>query len=318
MQTLDFVSEIDAIVARLGVEKLFQLVRLPFEGGNTALTSVQKDEFASHAARLTARYSDLTVDQHKIADQLGFDSIAAAGTIADVTAAFRASPNTAQLRTTQGLWQLYFGLGATLRWQRLLRSYLVAPKVRVAEGQRELAVEIHDFDGGGVQLVRLGRVVKSLLTLYENVLLGLGLNDVPRIAYLDSGSSVIVSVKGIGEAIDAMLQFFLSSWEQIRDHKNIKFERRLTSLDRGLEFLGRLQSRVESKEIDQATADKVEAAVWSQMDILIGDGAMARGVETTAAYDKHKVLMQVRDIKQLNSGSESPKGPKAKPVDPDV
>ncbi|SDS32131.1 Outer membrane receptor proteins, mostly Fe transport [Opitutus sp. GAS368] len=88
----------------------------------------------------------------------------------------------------------------------------------------EISAVLPDIKEFYVQIARLYKLDENLV----------------KIAFVDSGSPLVISIKGDGRVIDAMRKCFEAIWERVRFFKDQGIERKIELLDKSVDLLGKI------------------------------------------------------------------------------
>lgn len=119
-----------------------------------------------------------------------------------------------------------------------LKTYLVTETgEEIGEEESTLRLEILDFQASGIKLTRLRIVIESLENIYNSLISISGLKgDSPRIVFIQSGSNIVLEIKGAAKIIDALSDLFFRVVDSIRFRKYDRIDREIETSNKLLEL----------------------------------------------------------------------------------
>lgn len=166
--------------------------------------------------------------------------------------------------------------------------------------------EILDFDivcpeKDGIAPSQLISILESIETLHKNISRVLGLDSTPiNIVFMESGSNIKISIKGVAEVIEKIKTAIIQIWQQIRFRELDKFDRKLESVEKAVDLLVYIQEKQNKNELDGHEASLAVDAIWENTLNIIKAGALpSEEFESNDELNTEKLLSQKREIKQI-------------------
>jgi len=194
-------------------------------------------------------------------------------------------------------------LGSLRNLDKSCSELLEKEKLEPAKSPEDvLELQLIDYDGLGIEPIRLTRFVTTLIKLHANVARILGVTEDLRLIYFDSGSALLIGVLCAKTVMDAIKTLLDEWWDKIRFRQLDTFERKMEAVSKGLTVLETVKHSVESHVINADEGRILTTRVLREVDQLIGLGASLPVSDDVEKIDHVQLLLQKRDIKLLGSG----------------
>jgi len=305
MQTLEFTRGLQEIVKQLKIRDLVALLQSWLKDPivNANVVEQLKDSFASLLLDSRAGYDRLASSRatHKILQGLSAQELYDPPRIRRMMSLVSASNQVAQMRTPE-MYEFFETLRSLLKVEATSQQLLEAEKVgQVEPSDAVLELELIDYDGKGIEPIRLLRIISLLTRLHMNLARILGINDDKlRVKYLDSGSDVALAIQGAKAIIESMGTLFLQFWDKVRFRHQDTFERDIDALSKGLDFVTRVHEAVEKQALTEEDAKNLKTRVFRGIDELVKLGVTLPLRDSSV--DQRQLLIEKRDTKLLGTG----------------
>jgi hypothetical protein len=188
---------------------------------------------------------------------------------------------------------------------QLLETEKIPPQ---SPGSEVIELRLLDYDRTGVENERVQQFFTSLARLHAILSQFLNVTDSQlKVAYLDSGSDLLVGFQCAKALVDMIRGLFTEFWEKVKFQPFDAFEKKIDALSAGLAFVGQVKAQVDSQAITEIDARVLTHRIMAEMTILVGIGASLPQDEVVETVDNRKLLAEKRGIKLLGSGSDDSK-----------
>ena len=279
--------------------------------GNTAnINEGQKQNFSALLFGARTGFERLNSDPaaSKILKSLKIDAIYETSRLGKLLSTF------STVGQAQGIWNTPPNFAEFFIFLELLRSLanlegtcsqlLDAEKIGApASHDGILELQVIDYDGAGISPNRIALLVSSVVKLHTDLARIHGITgDRLRFAYFDSGSDLLVALQCAKAIIESMKSLLAEWWKYIRFRSYESFEKKMDAISKSLSVMESVQTAVESKVIDEETANILKTRVLIEVDNLIGIGATLPLPVGTEKIDERKLLTDQRNVKLLGPG----------------
>jgi hypothetical protein len=310
MQTLEFTRGLQEIVTQLKIKELTALLqawlRDPISNTNVNMNEQTKDSFASLLLDSRAGYDRLIGGKatNKILLGVNAQELYDPARIRRLLSSVSNAGQVAQIRIPE-MYEFFETLRSLLKVEATSRDLLEVEKVgQVESSDAVLELELVDYDGKGIEPVRLLRIISLLVRLHMNLARILGVNDDKlRFKYLDSGSDVIMALQGAKAIIESMGTLFLQFWDKVRFRHQDSFERDIEALSKGLEFMTKVQEAVAKQALTDEEGKNLKTRVFRGVEELVKLGVTLPLRDST--IDQRELLIEKRDTKLLGTGPKN-------------
>jgi hypothetical protein len=310
MQTLEFTRALREILSELKVNELASVIR-PWAAVGAPAQPITDDNRNQFSATLFASYSGFDRLQHsasaaKILGKLNVGQFYEAGRMRRMLTSVSTVANSQQLTNVpQNFADFYSFFQQLIEFTRLettCQQLLEAEKIGQVEAEASiLELQVIDYDGNGIEAVRLSKIIWTLTELHENLARILGIqNDKLRFKYFDSGSDLVIGITAATALIKILSPLLLQFWDKVRFRHHETFNKDIEALSKGLEFVTKVQDAVTNESITEEEGRNLKARVFSGVDDLIGLGATLPLKDTSV--DQRQLLIEKRDTKLLGTG----------------
>lgn len=311
MQALQFTRTLRKIIQGMKVTELVRLLEPSLgQPSNSALDQSFKDNFSILLFASGAGFDRLREDPiaEKLLLSLRVELIYAPTRLARLVNLLAPLQNSAQLHGTSEFTWFFVLLKSLADLEKSCSELLEKEKLEPAKTPDEiLELELIDYDGTGIEPIRLERFVSTLIRLHTNIA---RIHDVKddrlRLIYFDSGSGLLVGIQCAKVILESIRTLLDEWWDRIRFRDFENFEKRLNAVSRTLTVMGTVQQAVESKVIDEETGKLLKTRVLKEVDSLIGLGVSLPVYDDAEKVDHRKLLIEKRDTKLLGSGDQQP------------
>jgi hypothetical protein len=200
----------------------------------------------------------------------------------------------------------YATLVATLRLQGTMSvSVEKARMLGLQKDESVVELELLPIDPNGFKIQRLEAILPLIDDLFKQLCTIYGQpEESPKILYMDSGSGIIIGLKGTGKIIDALRNLFLSIWEKIRFRKQDDIEKNLEVIDSSLDVLEKIKNGQSSGSLSNEDAFRLKHLVVKDVLGLLENGASLRELQKPEFVENRKLLTDMATVKFL---SDKPK-----------
>jgi hypothetical protein len=311
MQSLQYARTLRRIVVQMKARELARFLEPLLRPGTTqgvdqSLKNQFSDLLFDSRSALDRVREDRTAS--RIVDSLKVESIYEKGRLGRLLQLFSNVGNANQLHSSMEFFQFYSLVDSMVNLSDSCSELLEKEKLQPAENEEDiLEVQLVDYDGGGIEPVRLEKLIATLIRLHTNFARLLGLSDDRlRLPYVDSGSDFVIGIQCAKQVLDGLRILFDEWWERVRFRDFETFDKRMAAVSTGLTVLGTVRQSVESHIISEEEGANLKLRVLRDVDRLIGLGASPPVHEEKV--DHRQLLIAKRDIRLLGSGE---------PLDPD-
>lgn len=206
---------------------------------------------------------------------------------------------------------LYWQLSAFERMAEAFELLVVSSKLAVTEDQPEIVtLEISDPHDEGVALDRLSLIFASLNSLTNAVAQVVGESETPcTISFADSGSPLVVGLRGGHRTIKAVLDLFRDFANSIRFSEEEKFERKVNAVSGGLRLAKDIKTAEVEGTLEPEEASRLTSTLVTEMTALLDSGVIPTEDSTPEpqASDR-QILERFHEPKRLMSGNSEANG----------
>lgn len=312
MQVLDFHDALDTIVVLLAAQPTADAIGklLIANSPGAGVTPEDKSTIIDglFALQNNMPYLEGRDNTSPLLLRLRLQGLAAPRMVASMIAAVENARTHQNITTDLRFWSLYHSLLTVLRMRAAVFDLLVAPKLEPDTASTKIIqLEIHDYDGEGIDLDRLRQVVERIQRLYA-ALSEFVDSDAPEplLAFADTGSSLNIGIKGAAKVIEAFGKVVGDAWNAVRRRKYEDHALQLDSVARTLSVVATIKASEERGEIQPETAQRLTTQITQNVLGLLDGGTAPKEMEFVVEYDRQATIRAARDVKKLKSGdSES-------------
>jgi hypothetical protein len=326
MQTIAFEEHLSEISLRLRFKELTKMIEeILFSAGPATQLAHYRDRFATLAFQAANELAALNKDEpkKKIISHLGVDHVLNPTDLGMMITALNSQAQCEHIRTNSDafrrFFQLFYKLSSLEKFHYTVKELLVLPNKASEPNDAIIEFEVIDVGDRGISFDRFEAILKSIHHIHDSVARGLEIEGRLAIAYLDSGSNSIVSIKSDGKIIDGIRRLISEIWDRIRFGKYHKLERKLEAAEAGISFVEMIEQKQKDGKMDHEFASKLKHSVISETISLFGKAATLREIQIETTLDNRKLLIERLDVKLLEAGTDSQdkKIPEAEPETPD-
>jgi hypothetical protein len=317
MQTLQFTRALRTMVEKLKTDKLMELLK-PFlvVGSAIQIDPSTKDTFAALLFDSRTGYTQLAEEPStaKVLQSLELDEVYETSRLGRLLSLF------GQFQTTQNLWSnaqyyadFYSFFNQLVNVGRLRSAcidLLEREKLgQVTDAEELLEIQLIDYDGTGIDEVRVSQFISSLSKLHSAFARMLNIsNDRLKFVYFDSGSDLIAAIRSAPTIVKSMSDLLWQWWDKIKFGRYDEFDKKSDALLKGFTVMETVQNAVSQKVIDSETGELLKMQVLIELGKLTGIGATLPFSEQEYNVDERALLIERRDAKLLQSGAEDGEG----------
>jgi hypothetical protein len=314
MQTIEFSERLANIIKTLQADAILQqltvILREPAIVIHTDVNSGNiRANFPALLFKANANLQALSNDpfNKQIISSLGFEEVFNVQSLATMVTAVNATDNTSQIRAHSSYHPLFtallIGLKNLYAFQKTIDTLLIQPsKKAIGEGESALEFEIIDF-GNGIAMERFENMLKTIHSLHDTVARALELEGRLAIAYLDSGSNSIISIKSDHRIIDSLRKLISEIWDKIRFGKFDNMHRKLEAAEAGLKFVELVDAQQTAGKISPDAAAQLKHLAIAETINLFEKGTSLREIQTQTTIDNRSLLLEKFEIKQIGTGT---------------
>jgi hypothetical protein len=311
MQTLQFTRALRRIVKELKVRELIDFLA-PYitKGSNLPVQQPNKDQFSELLFGSRTGFERLSEDAAtaKILNSLRIDDIYRPARLGRLLAILSQLPSSGNVTSTPDFFIEFYSfselLQSVLTLEKSCSHFLEAERLGQGTNTDEiLELQLIDYDGTGIEAVRLERFIASLSQLHTDIARILDIRgDRLRFIYFDSGSDLIAGIRCAAGIINSIRTLLSEWWEKVKFRSYEDFSKKMEAVSKGLTVMGTVQEALDKHVIDEEMANLLKMRVLVEVDKLIGVGATLPIHEDVERVDHRKLLTENRDTKLLGSG----------------
>jgi hypothetical protein len=323
MQAQVFGNILEEAHEKLRVKELIQQIQPFVTRGMNYATSGTKKTLPKLIFEAREGFVLMRQDSAKaeLLDRLGFTRMFDPNAMTEVLSILNA------VDSTQNVWNnssnlppyinFYSSLIALNEFKTAFDKLVLEPKkAGVAESEDVLSFEVLDYDGGGIEPPRLASLMRAITRLHDTVTRVVDVPSTLRVVALDSGSNSLVTVKADGKVVKEIRTLLGQVWHVVRFWKLNDFDRRLQSLDKGLDMLESIDARVKNGTLDHATGELLKHKLKVEAVAIVSHGSLPKEIVVDATVQTRQLLIEKRDPKLLTMGDESSTSPAEEPESP--
>lgn len=314
MNSTRFIEIAQEVSTKTLTPELVQLIKplIYPSGGNISLQPI-RDKFIQLVFNAREAYYNLAQDSEisEVMNSLGYTAAFDANLVSRLLHSFHSNGDLETYRKnlfqTSDLFFFYFRLESLLTFIRGLNKLIVRPRNSgVGPEEAAIAFEVLDLGQTGFSFERLEEIFPIIHKLYNELCRLYDVSDTSlRLLYLDSGSPLIVCIKGDGKIIDAIRKLFIAIWDKVRFRKLDDFERKLESFDKTFEVLEKINSKRDEGVITSEDALRFSHLIATSACELLSKGANLREIQKTEHLNNRALLMQTVETKYLTAGNSN-------------
>ena len=311
MQTVAFAEALSKICAETRLDNLSKLLGSMISGFGTGMEQRNyAGNFSALAFAAVSQIKSLANEPsvNPIIQALELESILQPELLGVAIGAVNGTPNIGELRKRNDvisiMCRIKESLDAVLRFRTAVDTLLILPsKQSIEQVEASLEFEIVDLHNRGIGFDRFRAILASIQALHDTVARALEVEGRLAIAYLDSGSNSIISIKSNEKIVAGMRKLIGDIWDRIRFNGIQKFERKLEAAEEAIEFVEMIEQKQKEGKIDAAFASQLKHVAVKDTLNLFGKGATLREINTEAKVDNQRLLIDRIDVKLLEQGS---------------
>src|ERR1700723_2975353 len=306
MQALQYTSTLKEIVKEMKADELIKFLGTAMDRvANVAISQQNKDQFAALLFSSRAGYERLMADSgpSKVLDSLKVGTIYDSARLARLMSTMSTTPHTHQIAHNSDFIEFYALLQSLSNLSKSCSQFLEEEKLEPAKSRDEiLELELIDYDGTGIEPLRLERVIALLIRLHTNFARILDAKaDQLKFIYFDSGSNLLIGAQCGKVILDEIRTLFSEWWDKIRHRHFDSFGKKMDAVSKGLSVLGKVKASVDAKVISEEEGNNLRVRVLEEVDQLIGLGVSLPVLDVTKSVDHQKLMTEHRDIKLLGT-----------------
>jgi hypothetical protein len=304
MRKTEFVKGLSTIASALKatelVDRMAPLLNLK---ANQPIGSEAKTSFAALIFESQTNFQRLLQDDDTsaILRSLNLARLYSSENLGELMTLYRNATSTASIASVAASFAIFCRFYEFFRWLLTFREasssllnwehidpILVTDKV--------LELELFDFDGGGIEIIRIQDLFSALEDLRIQVSLILQLPESRlRLSYIESGSNITIDVKGLGELVDSISNLIGQGYALIANRKFNKLDRRNSSIAGQLTLIDRVSQMVTDKSITPEEGELFKQKLLNDTQRLFESGAMLRAVPVAEPLSTITVLAEQRE-----------------------
>jgi hypothetical protein len=278
MRRLEFSKDLSRIVSGLKAEELLALVREVVDvPKDVPINDAQKNEFSKLIFESQNAYNEFLREPgtSRILTELDLGRLYSPEILANLITWYRSSPNTASIARNPMFYGLFSSFHALLTWfidfARASSSLLAEHPHHEAEDEATVSLTILDFDESGIDLLRLRMFFTAINDLGTQISKLFKVDDETlKVYYIESGSKIVLDIKGAAKIIDSLRQFFLDLHRLLAYGKFERVDRRSASISGQIDLLGKIQQAEEAGTISTQDGKNIRRAVFKDLELLMG------------------------------------------------
>jgi hypothetical protein len=306
VQTLEYIRLLKHIVKDLRVVDLMGFLDgFLAPGTNIVVQQPTKNQFNELLFSSRSGYDVLTRDPetNKILKSLNIGATYDSARLGSLVILFNSVGNSTQLAANPQL-AIFYNLLESLKNLEISCSTLLETEKFGNENTPEerLNLQIVDFDGKGIDAVRLREIIGHLIQLHTDFARVFGIsNDRLRFVVFDSGSDVGIWIHCAKDILDAIGILMSQWWSKVRFWSHDTFEKNMESLKTGLTAMESVQQSVDKKVIDSETGEIIKTRILMQVSDLTKLG-VSHPSDVGERINNRELLIEHRDTKLLGAG----------------
>lgn len=225
-------------------------------------------------------------DANAILNELRIEDVFGEANVARFLTAFHAAGDFQNFRGRipdfAALCHFYNTLKSFITSLEALDKLVGCPRLKSVRAEEAvLQFELLEIGKTGFSIERLGDVLPDIKEFYVQVARLYQSDELAlRIAYVDSGSPLMIAIKGDSKVIDAMRKCFESIWDRVRFSKETRAEKKIELLDKSVDLLEKIHSREKDGSLTPEDSLRIRT-------MLVGSvtGLIAKGTATKETYE---------------------------------
>jgi hypothetical protein len=308
MQFVRFIELSNDIYKKLYVRELIDcLLPIVNPTGNNIPLQSHKTKFHDLVFMARDNLAFLSQDQETklMLEGLGLSNAFNSNFIGRLLVIFQIRDTRDALRNTSSDLADILTFFSTLRaFQQLCNSMetlIAKPRVAGLEAN-EASIEFEVLELGlkGFDLERLEAILPLIDTLFKQLCIVYEEKEAsPRILYMDSGSGLIIALKGPEKIIDAIRKLFLAVWDKIRFKKYEDLNKKLETIDSSLEVLDKIKQKEASGSITPEDSARLNHLITDSVFGLFEKGTSLREIQKAETFENRKLLTDMVEVKYL-------------------
>jgi hypothetical protein len=248
-------------------------------------------------------------DNRAVIAETKIEMVFNAGIVAKLMHGFQAVGNYDQFRGRTSdfaqLAHIYNTIKAFVVWSEALKNLIEIPRVKtVGADEGLLQFEVLEVDARGFSLDRIAEIIPEINGFYVQVArLYQSDESRVRIAFADSGSPLIIAIKGDSKVIDAMRKCFESVWDRIRFIGAAGVERKIDALEKSVDLLAKVHSREADGSLTPEESLRIRTLLIGNVTGLIAKGTATRETYEKSVIDNRRLMLEKVETKYLESGT---------------
>jgi hypothetical protein len=308
MNSTTFYDKSVHILSQLNVGPILEITDRILAPPNVPLGDSQ-EKLPSLLLRIKATLTLLNEDpeNHAIINAFKLPEIFADRAIAEMIAAVRHNTTSNGISSNDLVRRVFSLFHSRLqRLQEFLEAFnklVIQPREHVADDTEELlSFDLPDYNDDGLDIERLRDVLELIQRLHDNIARATETESRVTIAYLDSGSNSLITVKAKIRVIDELRQLIIDVWDRIRFGKAEAYTRKLEAATAGVRFVEFIDQQQKAGKIDPAAASQFKHVAISDAVSLFEKGASVTEVQRDTVINNRELLRAAVVVKELEDG----------------
>ena len=320
MQSVRFIELLNDIYKRLFIAELVKLLRpvveVPVTTPNFNLNG-PRASFNETIFRARDNLAFLNQDDETKAmlSSMGLLEAFDAQLIGRLLVIFQTKPSRDDLHKSTHDFSELMNFFATLKAVQRLKNSMVSlisePRMSgLAPGEMSIEFEVLDLGAKSFDLERIETILPLIDDLFQQLCRVYEIEPAsPKIMYMDSGSGLIIGLKGADKVITAIQSLFLTFWEKIRFQKFDEIDRKLETIGSSLDVLEKINVRRTSGSITEEDAKRLSHLITNDVLQLFENGASLREIQKAETIENRKLLTDKVTVKLLTNRDEGGDAP---------
>lgn len=214
--------------------------------------------------------------------------------------------NATQMRIVQ---DFFYKIRAFDNYLNGLSTLVDSPRRKIEKNQAIIEIELLSLGTQGFQFVRVESVLPLIRGLYEQVARIYDANpEGATLAFFDSGSPLVIAVKGDANLIKAIESLFSAVWNKIRFRKIEDLNRKLDTIDSSLDILVKIREKEKSGAINAEDAARFSTLISDQVTGMLKLGAAPKSIRRDETLKNSALLRDKVESKFLQAPPEQQAG----------
>jgi hypothetical protein len=214
------------------------------------------------------------------------------------------------------LQMFYLNARATVQLESAVSANIQKPRISgLGPDESTIEFEVVDVGAPGFDIQRIEKILPLIDGLYQEVCQAYELpQDPPRILYMDSGSGLIICLKGAAKPIESLRKLIFQIWDKVRYQKLEDLSKNLEAVDASLDVLDKIRKREASGSLPPEEAARLKHLIAANAIELFGTGTSLRELQRAEVVENRKLLEDKVSVKLLTAPSTSGKDDSSPPA----